>query len=294
MTSTTTTSTTLQTQTSPATFGPAVVDFATALGDPSAGRSAAALTEALLPQVSEAFWLRVSSNALLETTENEVLSMVLERALPRGVSIALDVDWSPERWGLPVGAAPTAEVKRRLRPLAQAAQLIRCDADEAEAFFASTDPALIQERLAQRPAVLVQDRRGGLLWSVGGRRGWMEPALLDDHDAFLANLLVRLGSQPQLLGTAGAGIEAIADPDALAEQLLAAAAADSPLAQGPPSAASARQGHPGSAREGLCDESRRTSFAPESMPTHVHPTPSQGGCPWTSRSWPRTSPSPST
>jgi hypothetical protein len=77
-----------------------VVDFTEALSVASAHETPAALTEALLPGVTESFWLLVSSNALLEATQTQVLSMILRRALPSGVSIALDVDWKPECWGL--------------------------------------------------------------------------------------------------------------------------------------------------------------------------------------------------
>jgi hypothetical protein len=211
-----------------------VVDFTEALSVASAHETPAALTEALLPGVTESFWLLVSSNALLEATQTQVLRMILRRALPSGVSIALDVDWKPECWGLPPDAAPTSEVLRRFRPLAQAAQLIRCGVDEADFFFSSTDPVLIQEGLPNRPAVLVMDQAGGLQWSIGGRKGRMDPSLVEDHDTFLARLLDKLCSHPQLLGNAGPGIDAIADPDALAEQLLAAAVPSDHLGSIPP------------------------------------------------------------
>ncbi|CAK6689832.1 hypothetical protein ICNINCKA_00686 [Synechococcus sp. CBW1107] len=201
-----------------------VFDFSQSLSETTVSETPAALTEALLPEITDSFWLLVSTNALINTTETQVLRMILERALPGGVSIALDVDWRPDRWGLAGNAAPTSEVLRRFRPLAQSAQFIRCGVDEAEAFFSSADPAMIQERLPQRPAVLITDRTGGLLWSIGGRKGRMAPMLVEDHDTFLVRLLDNLCSHPTLLGNAGPGIDAIADPDALAEQLLSAAA----------------------------------------------------------------------
>lgn len=217
-----------------------VVDFSRALRESTVSETPAALTEALLPEITDSFWLLVSSNALINSTETQVLRMILERALPDGVSIALDVDWRPDRWGLPANAAPTPEVLRRFRPLAQSAQFIRCKVDEAKAFFSSADPAMIQERLPQRPAVLIRDRTGGLLWSVGGRTGRMTPALVEDHDAFLARLLDNLCSHPTLLGNAGPGIDAIADPDTLAEQLLSAAA---PIATSADFSKSDQSGH---------------------------------------------------
>lgn len=200
-----------------------LVDFSQALSETTAS-TPAARTEALLPGITESFWLLVTSNALIEARETQALTMILERALPRGVSMALEVSWTSERWGLPASAAPTPEVLRRFRPLAEAAQLIRCDVDEAEAFFNTADPVLIQQRLPQLPAVLVTGPAGGLQWSIGGRKGSMNPGLVEDNDTFLVRLLDRLCSHPQLLGNAGPGIDAIADPDLLAEQFLLAAA----------------------------------------------------------------------
>jgi len=210
-----------------------LVDFSQALSETESSTTAGCI-EALLPGITETFWLLVNSNALIQASDAWVLNMILERALPSGVSMALEVSWTPERWGLPAAAAPTPEVLRRFRPLAEAAQLIRCDVDEAEAFFSTADPAVIQQRLPQLPAVLVAGPAGGLQWSIGGRKGRMNPGLLEDNDTFLVRLLDRLCSHPQLLGNAGPGIDAIADPDLLAEQLLLAAA--------PPTQCSSGQG----------------------------------------------------
>lgn len=201
----------------------AVVEFSRALEGTPGAHTPAALTESLVPVISESFWLQVSSNSIIKATEFQVLRMILERSVPQGVSIALTLDWQPQRWGLPAGAAPTVEVLRRFQLLAQAAQLISCSAIEAEHFWTTPDPALIRELLPQSPAVIVRESDGGLSWSIGGRQGRLDAALLDDPDGFLAGLLARLGTHPQLLGGAAPGIDALADPDALSEQLLAAA-----------------------------------------------------------------------
>ncbi|CAK6701116.1 hypothetical protein [Synechococcus sp. CBW1107] len=49
--------------------------------------------------------------------------------------------------------------------------------------------------------------------------------MLQDHELFLARLLDNRSTYPQLLSGACPGIEAIDDPDGLAEQLLTAAVA---------------------------------------------------------------------
>jgi sugar/nucleoside kinase (ribokinase family) len=202
-----------------------VVDFAEAFRNHAAGTTPAGLTERLLPEVNGSFWLLVTSHALADTTRHQVLQMVLTRAQPTGVSIALAVDWQPRQWGLPDDAPPTAEVMRRFRPLAQAAQLIRCSADEAESFFASDDPGTIHRQMPQKPAVLIRQRDGALAWCISGRQGHLARELLQGESGFLAHLLDNLCAHPALLGNAGPGIDAIADPDGLAQQLLNAAAA---------------------------------------------------------------------
>jgi len=207
-----------------------LVDFSQALSETAASRMPAALTEALLPEITASFWLLVTSDALIDAKESQVLRMILDKALPSGVSMALELNWTPELWGLPAGAAPTPEILRRFRPLAEAAQLIRCSVEEAEAFFSSADPVAIQQHMAQRPALLITGPAGDLRWSIGGQKGRMDPGLVEDHDTFLARLLDKLCSHPQLLGSAGPGINAIADPDLLAEQLLSAAAPAAPSA----------------------------------------------------------------
>jgi sugar/nucleoside kinase (ribokinase family) len=169
--------------------------------------------------------LLVSSNAVIDGEENQALRMILERALPSGVSVAFDVDWRPQRWGLPPESPPSAEVLRRIRPLVETAQLIHCSSAEADHLFGSRDPVQVHNRLPQRPSVLVSSPAGGLDWCIGGRSGRLVPAMLQNQEVFLARLLESLCTNPQLLGSAGLGIDAVADPDGLAEQLLAAARA---------------------------------------------------------------------
>lgn len=189
------------------------------------GHTPAGLTEAMLPEINESFWLLITSDALLGASQHQVLQMVLNRTAPSSVLVALDVNWQAEHWGLPPEAGPTAEVLRRFQPLAEAAALIRCTSQEAEAFFFSRDPERIQERLAHRRAVLVTDSAGVIRWSIGGHCGRIAAGLVQNPDIFLAEMLENLCANPQLLATAGRGIQAIADPDRLCEQLGKAAAA---------------------------------------------------------------------
>ncbi len=202
-----------------------VFDLPQALHEGSTPNSPAAVTEALLPEIKESFWLLVSSNAVIDGQDKQVLRMILERTAPSGTLVALNVDWQPQRWGLPPNSPPSAEVLRRVLPLAQAAQLIRCTSEEAEDFFESTDPVQVHHTFPQQPAVLISNSAGGLSWCIGGRRGRMDPLMVCDHQAFLAQLLEDLSTHPQLLGSAGPGVDAIADPNSLAEQLLTAGVA---------------------------------------------------------------------
>ena len=202
-----------------------VVAFSQALHDASAAHTPAGLTEAMLPEINESFWLLITSDALLGASQHQVLCMVLNRTAPTGVLVALDVNWQPEHWGLPPAAVPTAEVLRRFQPLAEAAALIRCNSQEAEGFFSSRDPRRIQEQLAHRPAVLVTDPGGVIRWSIGGHCGRIGAGLVQNQDIFLAEMLENLCANPQLLAASGRGIQAVADPDRLCEQLLKAATA---------------------------------------------------------------------
>jgi hypothetical protein len=219
------TSTTESTRTPTADRHAPVFDLSQALRDGSTPDSPAALTEALMPEIRKSFWMLISSNAVIDGQDTQATRMILERAMPSGVSVAFDVDWQPQRWRLPPQSPPSAEVLRRIRPLARAAQLIRCTREEAEAFFGSTDPVRVHDTLPQRPAVLISDAGGGLHWCIGGRCGRMDPSMLRDHEVFLTQLLDNLSANPQLLGSAGPGIDAVANQEGLTEQLLTAAVA---------------------------------------------------------------------
>jgi hypothetical protein len=73
--------------------------------------------------------------------------------------------------------------------------------------------------------VLVTDPGGVIRWSIGGHCGRIAAGLVQNQDIFLAEMLENLCANPQLLAAAGRGIQAVADPDRLCEQLLKAATA---------------------------------------------------------------------
>jgi hypothetical protein len=120
---------------------PAVIDFSAVFKEAYVSHETpAGLVETLMPDISKSSWLLITSDSLVGATESTTLTMVLERAIPHGVAIALDVAWQPNSWGLEPGSMPTPEVLRRFHPLAQEASLIRCTPEEADEFFPLTTP----------------------------------------------------------------------------------------------------------------------------------------------------------
>jgi sugar/nucleoside kinase (ribokinase family) len=179
----------------------------------------------LMPDVSKTSWLLITSDSLVGATESTTLMMVLERAIPHGVAIALDVAWQPNSWGLEPGSKPTPEVLRRFHPLAQEASLIRCTPEEADEFFASHDPLTIHRSLSQCPGVVITGIDGSFEWCIGGRIGTMEAGILNEQEHFFSSLIKSFAERPELLGNAGEGpgTDAVADPDGLTEALFSAA-----------------------------------------------------------------------
>ena len=85
---------------------PAVIDFSAVFKEAYAShQTPAGLVETLMPDVSKTSWLLITSDSLVGATESTTLTMVLERAIPHGVAIALDVAWQPTSWGLGVCCA---------------------------------------------------------------------------------------------------------------------------------------------------------------------------------------------
>jgi hypothetical protein len=204
----------------------AVIDFSAVFNEAYAShQTPAGLVETLMPDVSTSSWLLITSDSLVGATESTTLTLVLERAIPHGVAIALDVAWQPNSWGLAPGSKPTPEVLRRLHPLAQEATLIRCTPEEADEFFASHDPLTIHRSLSQCPGVVITGIDGSVEWCIGGRIGTMEAGILNEQEHFFASLIKSFAERPELLGNAGEGpgTDAVADPDGLTEALFSGA-----------------------------------------------------------------------
>jgi fructokinase len=104
---------------------------------------AGALRQAAIPLLSGARWLLCGTLPLASPRAAEALGALLAQAVSAGRPLlAVDVNWRPTFWGLPAGSAPPPAVQARIRPLLERAALLKCAAEEARWFFASTDPAL--------------------------------------------------------------------------------------------------------------------------------------------------------
>jgi sugar/nucleoside kinase (ribokinase family) len=198
------------------------LDLTTALSAELERHTPEGATERLSAELGRLSWLLVDSTMLAGRETAMSLRMLLERASAQGVSIALNLNWQPQPWGLEAGSPPTPEVLRRFHTLAEAAALISASDQEAAWFFQSSDPVSIHCAFSQKPAVLVYDSSGNLRWCLGGRSGQLED--IHHPDAFLRRLIEDLNHQPGLLGHAGPGTDAVAEPEALTQLLRQAAA----------------------------------------------------------------------
>jgi len=204
----------------------AVIDFSAVFSEAYAShQTLAGLVETLMSDISKTSWLLITSNSLVGATERTTLTMILERAIPLGVAIALDVAWQPNSWGLEPGSKPTPEVLRDFHPLAQEATLIRCTPEEADGFFSSHDPLAIHRSLSQLPGVVITGIDGSIRWCIGGRMGTMEMRMHSEQENFFSALIESFAQKPELLGNTGEGpgSDAVADPDGLKDALLSAA-----------------------------------------------------------------------
>ncbi len=198
----------------------------------------AALAVCLEDLLAAGRWLLVGTIPLASHASARALQLLVDTALARGLSLAVDVNWRPTFWGLEPEQGPPPLALQRIRPLLERASLIKCAAEEAEWLFAEADPLAIHSALPQRPAVLITDGARPLRWCLGGRSGTLDafPVEVADTtgagDAFTAGLLHGLCRRPELLGGDGRGGGGAADPPALKDLLLFASACGALVCRG--------------------------------------------------------------
>ncbi|HYP04381.1 MAG TPA: PfkB family carbohydrate kinase, partial [Cyanobium sp.] len=135
---------------------------------------AGALAADLDPLLAQAQWLLVGTIPLATAASAAALEMVVALAGERGIPLAVDVNWRPTFWGLAADAPPSPVALQRIRPLLEQASLIKCAAEEAEAFFGTGDPLAVQAELPGHPAVLITDGGQPLRWCLGGCTGTLD------------------------------------------------------------------------------------------------------------------------
>jgi fructokinase len=166
---------------------------------------AVALAANLDPLLAKAQWVLVGTIPLATPASTAALERLVALAAERGIPLAVDVNWRPTFWGLGPRGNPLPPVIRRIRALLDGAALIKCAAEEAEAFFGTVDPLVLQAELPGWPAVLITDGGQPLHWCLGGRCGMLEAFSVPvadttgAGDAFTAGVLHGLCRRPELL-----------------------------------------------------------------------------------------------
>ncbi len=145
-------------------------------------------------------WLLIGTIPLGSGSSSALLWSV-EKALERGIKIALDVNWRPTFWDLnnSSDSAPNKNALSRINNLLKKVSLIKLAKEEAIWFFNSSNPLSISESLPNHPDVVVTDGGNALKWCIKGCAGEM-PALSPSKvvdttgagDAFTAGLLHQL------------------------------------------------------------------------------------------------------
>jgi len=178
-------------------------------GDRGAGFADQALDAALLESCLSRLraapaWLLTGTIPLASAASAEALALLLDRASAAGVAVAVDLNWRPTFWDptLAPDAPPPAPLQRRLRPLLERADLLKCAVEEAQWLFGGTDPVAIGAALPRRPDVLVTDGARPVRWclaGLGGQREAFAAPVVDSTgagDAFTAGFLHCLCAHP--------------------------------------------------------------------------------------------------
>ena len=150
---------------------------------------------------NEANWLLVGTIPLAFQKSSQTFWWCIEKALSKGIEIAVDVNWRPVFWNVdaPVDQGPTKLAKDLIRPLLGIASLLKLSREEAIWFFNSDQPKLISESLKQKPNVVVTDGGKPIRWifnNISGSSEIIKSLTVVDTtgagDAFMAGLLCQL------------------------------------------------------------------------------------------------------
>lgn len=175
--------------------------------------AAGPLSVALGQLLAAARWLLVGTIPLASPDSAAALDLALQRSVPAGVRLAVDVNWRPTFWNPAAdpAAGPSPVQIAVMTVLLERAALIKCAREEALWLFGSADPQRVSRALPQRPAVVVSDGAAPLRWWIGSSAGELPAFALPvvdstgAGDAFTAGLLHGLVRSPHLLDDAGSG-----------------------------------------------------------------------------------------
>ena len=158
--------------------------------------------------IREATWLLIGTIPFAFKESSETLKWCIKNSNFKGIKIALDVNWRAVFWNAQVNPnkGPTVMEKESIRPLLEAASLIKLSKEEAIWFFNTNDPSSISDALPNRPDIVVTDGPNQILWFLEGVNGKTNPlnsiSVVDTTgagDAFTSGLLFKLLDQSKSL-----------------------------------------------------------------------------------------------
>ena len=151
--------------------------------------------------IDQAKWLVIGTIPLASEISSNALYCCIENALNAGIKIALDVNWRPTFWRNKVSTtfAPFLNEKNKIISILKNVSLIKLAKEEAECFFATSDPAIISSCLPNKPSVIVTDGSNPISWLLNNHIGESfaisPPSVIDTTgagDAFTAGLIYKL------------------------------------------------------------------------------------------------------